>query len=197
MVCNADTTELCGAGNRLAVYVDSSAPAMNSKTCLSSAQLHGVSNEFELVAAFVPAFPGAPVRDPLPLGNAELASHPEVPTTDVLTGRSDNSPHVYGIFTDGIHTFAFNGFDDSVSIQPLNGGSQFFQVHGTGAPFVTFSDYCAQPNLLAPSTYIGPPVLAVSGHSDVWGFCEFGILYLPLGPGNCSSILLEMIGVTG
>ena len=38
-VCVADATELCGAGNRLAVYEDTSAPPPNPQTCLTNFQL--------------------------------------------------------------------------------------------------------------------------------------------------------------
>ncbi|KDR71220.1 hypothetical protein GALMADRAFT_75173 [Galerina marginata CBS 339.88] len=84
-VCNADTTELCGAGNRLAVYVDSSAPPLNTQTCLNSAQLQATTFNFDLVAVFVPASQGAAVSPPVLLGNQEQAAHSGVATTSILT----------------------------------------------------------------------------------------------------------------
>lgn len=73
MVCNADKTQLCGAGNRLAVYVDSSAPPLGLQTCLNNAQLQGGNVpqfKFTLEGRYVPAFPGAPVSVPGLLGNS-------------------------------------------------------------------------------------------------------------------------------
>lgn len=78
--CVANTTELCGAGNRLAMYVDTTAPPITQTACL------GLGNPFtfDLVAMFVPASPGAPVSAPIELGSIELAAMPEQPSTLVL-----------------------------------------------------------------------------------------------------------------
>ncbi|KAF8868071.1 hypothetical protein CPB84DRAFT_1809914 [Gymnopilus junonius] len=56
---------------------------------------------------------------------------------------------------------------------------------------------CAQPNPLAPlGPFIGPPVLAVNGQSNIWASCITDPLmpiFLPLlSNGMCSSVLLEM-----
>ena len=74
--CVANSIEFCGAGNRLAVYVDSSAPPMTLRECL------GLGNPFtfDLVAVFVPASAGASVDAPVPLGSIEIAAHPEQPS---------------------------------------------------------------------------------------------------------------------
>lgn len=39
-VCDGDKTELCGAGNRLAVYQDTDAPPFTLQSCLTGPQLH-------------------------------------------------------------------------------------------------------------------------------------------------------------
>jgi len=81
MVCTADYTELCGAGNRLAVYVDSSAPSLDLNTCLNSVQLQATNPpvfNFDLEGHYVPAFPGAAVSVPGILGNFQLPSTPNI-----------------------------------------------------------------------------------------------------------------------
>ena len=80
MPCVANTTELCGAGNRLAIYVQTTAPPITPTACL------GLGNpfNFDLVAVFVPASPGASVSAPVLLGSIELAAEEEQPSTLVL-----------------------------------------------------------------------------------------------------------------
>ncbi|KAF8799941.1 WSC-domain-containing protein [Phlegmacium glaucopus] len=189
MTCVANDMELCGAGNRLAIYVDSTAPPITLSACL------GLGNpfNFDLVAVFVPPSPGAQVSAPVQLGSIELPAHPGQASTLVLGTRLSNDPHVYSIGGEGlssIQELSFNGFFSAVSIQPLAGGNQFFQIPGTGPSPVPFTQYCPQPNPLSPSTYIGPPVLGVDGQTNVWGFCAGSLVYLPSS--GCSAVLLAM-----
>jgi len=193
--CVANTTELCGAGNRLAVYVQTTAPPITPTACL------GLGNPFtfDLVAMFVPASLGASVSAPVLLGSIELAAEEEQPSTLVLGSRLSNDPHVYSIGGDGlsgITQVAFNSFPSAVSVQPLAGGNQYFEEFGTSEiPPVEFTKYCPQPNPLSPSSYIGPPVLGISGQTNIWAICgeSSHIVYLPSSSsGNCSNVLLAM-----
>ena len=65
-VCDGDHTELCGAGNRLAVYQDTSAPPLSLQACLSDSTLHDPNGEtpFTFVFSMVPAQGGG---TPVPL----------------------------------------------------------------------------------------------------------------------------------
>ena len=77
MACVANDAELCGAGNRLAVYVDSSQPPLNLETCLNSVQLQAIDPpvfNFDLEGHYIPASPGAPVSVPGILGNFQEPS---------------------------------------------------------------------------------------------------------------------------
>uniref|UniRef100_A0A8H7Y1Z5 Uncharacterized protein n=1 Tax=Psilocybe cubensis TaxID=181762 RepID=A0A8H7Y1Z5_PSICU len=201
MVCNADNTQLCGAGNRLAVYVDSTAPALDLNTCLNNAQLQGGNVpqfKFTLEGRYVPAFPGAPVSVPGLLGNSPVPVGSNGLHLQILTGRSATQPHVYTlpIETVGapeallVNDLQGNGLGEAVQLVP--GGQQFFDV-GTFDNFVTGFNYCAQPNPFTASTYIGPPVLAVNLRSDVWAFCAAGLTYLKNATSEpCSDVLLAM-----
>ncbi|KDR71967.1 hypothetical protein GALMADRAFT_74419 [Galerina marginata CBS 339.88] len=79
VVCAANNAELCGAGNRLAVYVDSSQPPLSLTQCL------GLAFSFDIVAMFVPASPGAPVPAPMPMGSVELPAQIEVISKVAIT----------------------------------------------------------------------------------------------------------------
>ena len=77
MDCVANNTEICGAGNRLAVYVDTSQPPLDLQTCLNSVQLQSTDPpvfNFDLEGHYIPAFPGAPVSTPGILGNFQESS---------------------------------------------------------------------------------------------------------------------------
>jgi len=76
MICIANNTELCGAGNRLAVYEDISVTPLSSGACLDSSQLHGTTFNFGLSTVS---------ESPARLANNELAAHPGQATIQITT----------------------------------------------------------------------------------------------------------------
>jgi hypothetical protein len=196
MACIANNTELCGAGNRLAVYVDSTAPSLIPSTpCLGVLR----DTNFDLVAVFVPPSPGALVSAPVPLGSIELASQPEQGTTLLVLGeRPPNSSHIYAFSPEGFNNLVQLPFGSSLGAQSLQlvaGSNLFFQ-----SPFApdTNGFFCGSPNQLTRSTYIGPPILVANdifGVSvGVWAFCDgSGLVFSPNSTsGNCSIVQLTM-----
>lgn len=77
MACQADPTEVCGAGNRLVVYLDTTATPPNPQKCLPNSQIHSIT--FGLQA--VPIQGGTPFV----LGAFELAAFIEAPTWFLLS----------------------------------------------------------------------------------------------------------------
>jgi len=75
MVCKGDSSELCGAGNRLAVYQDITAAPPDVGQCLTSTQLHGGSFRFNLQAT-----PASGSGSSLAVGNFELVAQAGQPT---------------------------------------------------------------------------------------------------------------------
>ncbi|KAF8872484.1 hypothetical protein CPB84DRAFT_1799523 [Gymnopilus junonius] len=194
--CVANNAELCGAGNRLTVYVDSTAPPITLTACL------GLGNPFvfNLVATFLPTSPGAPVSAPLVIGGDLLDTQPEQPFEYVLRGDvSNNLVTVFSIGGEGfsgIQQVADGDNPSAVSLEPLPGGFQFFEqvIVGPQQP-IEFTEYCPQPNPLSPSTYIGPPILGVDGQTNVWALCGASFLVFLPGPSNvnCANVLLAMV----
>jgi len=52
-----------------------------------------------------------------------------------------------------------------------------------------------QPNPISDfGAFIGPPVLSVSGHSDLWALCQNipEVIFSPQASSQCQSVFLEM-----
>ncbi|PPQ82515.1 hypothetical protein CVT26_013009 [Gymnopilus dilepis] len=192
MVCNADSTELCGAGNRLAVYQDTTATPIPTTQCLTTAILFpgaGGVPDFNFNLQMVPSsgggtptLLGAVFRNMTRPINQKIYEISGGPSLEVVT-----------------HAFVLSGNDD---IGDFSAGFGDAIVPG-GPLLLDFVDsnsvnVCAQPNPLAPlGPFIGPPVLAVNGNSGVWSTCASD----PLTPifsatsanGQCSGVFLEMV----
>ncbi|KAF9560657.1 WSC-domain-containing protein [Agrocybe pediades] len=82
MVCNADNSELCGAGNRLAVYQDTSA-TLDVQQCLSAAQLHSSVFHYSLLAV-----PTSGSGSSFVVGTFELTAQAGQPSFFELSVRS-------------------------------------------------------------------------------------------------------------
>ena len=168
MVCVANDAELCGAGNRLAVYVDSSQPPLNLETCLNSVQLQSIDPpvfNFDLEGHYIPAFPGAPVSVPGILGNFQesggiqvivVSIHPILFTYFVQGGlidlrtqeRVESQPHTYTMSSSGnldaFTTAPFPGFPGAWAMTPIPGSPQIFNVNPDGLPSTAIGfQYCA------------------------------------------------------
>ncbi|KAF8878018.1 WSC domain-containing protein [Gymnopilus junonius] len=199
MVCLANSAELCGAGNRLAVYVDTTAPPLDLNTCLNSVQLQAISPpifNFDLEGRYIPAFPGAPVSVPGLLANWPKQGDSNL---QILAARSSTQPHTYSISSSGsLNEFTANPFpgyeQGSWALEPIPGTIFEFEVNLFGVPSTAIgSHFCAQPNFLSASTYIGPPLLSVNHQSAVWAFCGAGLTFQPNATNfPCSEIILAM-----
>ncbi|PPR07633.1 hypothetical protein CVT26_001701 [Gymnopilus dilepis] len=150
MPCAADGTALCGAGNRLAVYVDTTAPALDLNTCLNSVQLQSTNPpifNFDLEGRYIPAFPGAPVSVSAPLANFPKQGNPNF---QILASRSSTQPHTYSIASGGGLTAVianpFPGYQQgSWALEPVPGTIFEFEVDLTGVPSnLIGSHFCAQ-----------------------------------------------------
>ncbi|KAF9477666.1 WSC-domain-containing protein [Pholiota conissans] len=168
MACNADPTEICGAGNRLAVYQDTTATPPGAQTCLTNSQIHSIT--FGLQA--VPLNGGTP----LALGAFELAAVIEAPSWFLLsnggTGPPPNEAVTFTLGSNGVFS-PTNFFGEGLPI-PLAPNVGCIQVFGVpfNNPLVAYNQYCAMPNPVSTfGPFIGPPVLAVNGRSDLWGLC--------------------------
>ncbi|KAF4623684.1 hypothetical protein D9613_002308 [Agrocybe pediades] len=186
--CAGDSTELCGAGNRLSVYVDTAVPPLNPNACLANSAISPSSpNSFKFNLQMVPASGnGSPVllgavftlrtwhRNPegliraFPKAEFNVTAEAHIFT---LTGNT--------YFPDGAIPQVFG----TVAVQPVVDQSQSFQPNIDASPFEGF---CPMVNPLSPSTFIGPPILSavVNGQTGFWGSCNLTgpVSFNPLTP---------------
>ncbi|KAF9560056.1 WSC-domain-containing protein [Agrocybe pediades] len=163
MPCNANPKEICGAGNRLSLYVDTSAPALNLSTCLNGAQLQAGNVpefNFDLEARFIPAFPGASVNTPVPLGNTAVpqASSPNGLHLVVL-GVNVDQGRMFTMGTDTIGQLEVlisknaQGISNGSAVVPVPGGPQFFDI-GQFDNFPEMFMYCPQVKENLPLVHV-------------------------------------------
>ncbi|PPQ96884.1 hypothetical protein CVT26_005864 [Gymnopilus dilepis] len=190
MPCTGDATEICGAGNRLAVYQDSTAPPLDVQTCLTNAQLHASgSGRFQFNLAALPVDGGASQV----VGNYELPAMAGQPTYFFLSALPfDREAHSFSLGGNVLYPDSFEGEGNPIPLEPSPGGSQRFAAWST---FTPYAGYCAKPNFVSPfGVFIGPPVLSVSGHADLWALCSgTSVVYAPAANATgCEAVVLEM-----
>ncbi|PPQ71708.1 hypothetical protein CVT26_007625 [Gymnopilus dilepis] len=163
-ICDADNSELCGAGNRLAVYQDTNA-VLDSQQCLNGTQLrNNVLFNLHTIAAdgtngisfILGAFETTAV-----IGDPRDFFFLEIDPSLV------NAAHIFDI-SGGVLIPTNEGTDGiPLPIQPAPGGAQEFVSHSN---IPEFNGYCAKPNPISPGLFLGPPVLSVSGEIH-WALC--------------------------
>lgn len=85
LVCTGDNTELCGAGNRLAIYEDTSVPALNLNGCLTCAQLRsGTTSGTSIFNLTAQPVGNSTSLAPVQLAALELAATIEQPTMEEI-----------------------------------------------------------------------------------------------------------------
>jgi len=83
--CQADATELCGSGNRLAVYQDTGVSPPSFQTCLPNARIVGNSGfRFHMQALPLGGSVG-PLTNPVLIGTLELAAQAGAPSFFLLS----------------------------------------------------------------------------------------------------------------
>ncbi|KJA23963.1 hypothetical protein HYPSUDRAFT_201077 [Hypholoma sublateritium FD-334 SS-4] len=174
--CVADSTELCGAGSRIAVYQDTSATPPDPQQCLTNFQLFLISAVNLRVV--LPTLPDDDV--PTWLGGITFTQDTSVPQVILLTSAEKGSP-LMSFFIGNTGNNSQNTLDlnndngpFAVSLPPKVGGPQLFVTDPVGFVSVNpYNQYCAMPNpvgLYGP--FIGPAVLAVNGRKDLWHLCS-------------------------
>ena len=83
--CQADATELCGSGNRLAVYQDMSVSPPDFQTCLTNQQfVSSTGFRFDLQAVPRGGSVGS-ITSPTQIGTLELPAHVGAPSYFILS----------------------------------------------------------------------------------------------------------------
>ncbi|KAF9477667.1 WSC-domain-containing protein [Pholiota conissans] len=211
MPCQADGTEICGAGNRLVVYQDTTATPPSTQQCLTNSQLYSTSYAFTLHA--VPIQGGVTY----PLGSFELSAVGNYPSWFLLSnGQAGSPPDNNGPYeattfmlsqTTGIRPTGWHGEESPYAIKPNVGCAQVFAIAYTN-PITTYSNYCAMPNSVSIfGPFIGPAILGINGRADQWGLCpnityeSYGRLDVVFSPvatnpdyvlSSCESVVLVM-----
>lgn len=155
MVCSGDSTELCGAGNRIALYQNTAASPPNPNSCLPAANNQGQRNYQNTGIVAVDINNG---EDPLEIwGATPDVTHgdtgPEFTLLSVSSSsirkncplfrkqNCENCPfedvNNFELNADRFFAYAVNG----LAIPPRVGESPLFEEFGTEAPY---TGYCAQ-----------------------------------------------------
>ena len=85
MICKADGLELCGSGNRLAVYEDTDAVSLPSTGCLNSDQLHAINDKMTFDTFHLFAAPASGTGPTVQLGTHELTAQVGAQSIFILT----------------------------------------------------------------------------------------------------------------
>ncbi|KAF8890280.1 WSC domain-containing protein [Gymnopilus junonius] len=198
LACNSDNKELCGAGNRLTVYQDTTAQPLNAQVCLTTTQLHSSNEAFAFNLQAVPVTGGAPQI----VGNYELTASAGQPTYFQLSmAPVDREAHSFTLSGNVLQPDDFEGEGIPIPIEPEVGGVQWFAAWST---FTPYNKYCAKPNPISSfGIFFGPPILSVNNHADLWALCPQVpdgevLIYSPPTPSltsntsDCQAIVLEM-----
>ncbi|KAF8961440.1 WSC domain-containing protein [Flammula alnicola] len=173
--CLADPTELCGAGNRLAIYQDTTATPPNPQQCLTNSQFTSTTQPFSFDLQAVPTpGGGAPVQ----IGALELAATSGAPSYFLLSTQGiATESHTYTLIEGVFSPKSFEGEGIPIPLAPNVGSTQVFALFST---FTAFNQYCAKPNPVGSfGPFIGPPTLSVSGHADEWALCTNTTIFAP------------------
>ena len=82
--CQADDTELCGSGNRLAVYQDITKEIPSVSTCLANERVTNVNQSFKFD---LQASPNPNGGTPIQIGALEFTAHAGAPSYFILSVR--------------------------------------------------------------------------------------------------------------
>ncbi|KAF9044462.1 WSC domain-containing protein [Panaeolus papilionaceus] len=178
-VCPGDSTELCGAGNRLTLYQNSVARPPDPNQCIAwrnswwngnlrAVRRDGTGSPTQLWTLYT-----NPLIDPI---SYNIISGP------CPDGRCAYDEHIWTINNNALTTSW-----DSPAIKPNIGDSQAFirTYPNTRQPY---AGYCQKPNKFSPQApFIGYPLLSVDGYTDKWAFCtnttasnRLDIVYWPI-----------------
>ncbi|PPQ90243.1 hypothetical protein CVT25_013002 [Psilocybe cyanescens] len=132
MVCNADNTELCGAGNRLAVYQDTSLPNVNFQQCLADSDLHSTGG-FPFIMFAVPSAGGSQVQ----IGTIEVPGQQEGQPTFFTLSASEalRESHTFALSGGALLPAQWDGEGLPIPIGPSLGQVQRFQAWSTDQPY--------------------------------------------------------------
>ncbi|KIM38445.1 hypothetical protein M413DRAFT_30263 [Hebeloma cylindrosporum] len=205
--CQADATELCGSGNRLAVYQGTSVSPPNFLACLSNQRLVSNNAGFRFHMQALPLGGSAgPITNPTLIGTLELVAQAGAPSFFLLSTNGTATENVKYTFTGSeLIPDSFDGEGNPVALPPVVGSAQVFSLFGPSPSPVPYNGYCAMPN---PSgsfgPFIGPPALAVNRHADEWAVCRnhtsgrFDVVFSPLPStrdyniSDCQNVVLQM-----
>jgi len=168
MVCTGNSAEFCGAGNRLQVYLDTSAPAPNTSACVSS-------NGEDSTPIAVRQDLAIPFRLNL-LDVGVGGTHAFLLTTDTCA-----SCRVESNLQNGDFYVLSSLYEDAAFVE-------FYSVTAGESPIarelfsVENTVFCAQINPVTGR--IGPLVLAANGRSDLWALCPNTTAPLSSQPGQ-------------
>ncbi|PPR01863.1 hypothetical protein CVT24_001344, partial [Panaeolus cyanescens] len=202
-VCIGDATELCGTGNRLAVYQDTAATPPNPQTCLNNFQLPLI----DVILQWVPKTGGtaSQITGIVITGNGSVVSLTKEKNTIALTVSLASHSFCFDLHTDLENLNVLGS-----AVAPEIGGAQFLITDVIGAiSTVAFNGYCAKPNPVGQfGPFIGPAVLSVNGHVDQWALCHnvtstntFGsrfVIYSPIATNphydisQCQDIFIQL-----
>jgi hypothetical protein len=194
-VCPGDSTELCGAGNRLVLYQNSAATPPSSSSCITwrgnwwNNILEAVPKTGSGSATKLYAIPTNPFTDPIYY--TIISTCPAgCPYTDYYNfGLVDNVLTSY----------------NSKPLAPNVGDSQAFIFQW---PQINpgYAGYCFKPNPNSPKgPFIGYPLLSASGNTNKWALCtnttasnRLDIVYSPVAnhahyvKSNCVDVNIQV-----
>ncbi|KAF9459878.1 WSC domain-containing protein [Collybia nuda] len=187
MTCTGDPAELCGAGNRLALYADSVATPPSPTSCVG---LRAPGSPF-----FARSIDASFVATDLNPGSTGLRIYLKTP--------EPHDPAVTPLFH--ILSVSIELLFSPLGSAPTVGESPVFVTNDAGVP--RYTQFCAHPQPHSPAgPFVGFPVLAVDGRSDLWAICanqtqngRLDVVYSPV-PGHphydisdCTQMYLQLV----
>ncbi|CAA7262884.1 unnamed protein product [Cyclocybe aegerita] len=161
-VCPGDSTQLCGAGNRMVLYENSAATPPSTDICITWRDGFSFGNN---VLQAIPKTGGAVTK---------LFAIPTNPFTDPIYYTIISTCPAGCPYTDYYNFGLVNGILTSYNSRPYApnvGDSQAF-IFRWPQTVVGYNGFCAKPNPISPDgPFIGYPLLSVSGHTDLWALC--------------------------
>ncbi|PPR08007.1 hypothetical protein CVT24_003758 [Panaeolus cyanescens] len=194
-VCPGDSTELCGAGNRMVLYQNSAATPPSSSSCINWR-----GNWWNNILEAVPKTGGGSAT--------RLYAIPTNPFTDPIYYTIISTCPAGCPYTDyynfGLVDNVLNSYN-SKPLVPNVGDSQsfIFQWPQTNPGY---NGYCFKPNPNSPKgPFIGYPLLSASGNTDKWALCtnttasnRLDIVYSPVAnhahyvKNNCVDVNIQV-----
>ncbi|TFK18836.1 WSC-domain-containing protein [Coprinopsis marcescibilis] len=162
-ICPGDSSEYCGAGNRLVLYQNSAATPPSTSTCITWRDSFSFGNN---ILEAIPKTGSGPVT--------QLFSIPTNPFTDPIYYTIISTCPPGCVYTDyynfGLVNNALTNYNNR-PIAPVVGSSQAF-IFRWPQDYPSHTGYCAKPNPISPDgPFIGKPLLSVNGNTNLWGLC--------------------------